>query len=145
MRIVVISLAVALLSACGFVGFPGVYRINVEQGNIVTPEMAAQLKPGMTRRQVKFILGTPLIQDTFDQNRWDYLYSKRNGAKVLSEALLTVQFDGDQLVNVTGDLAPSGWGTEAGAIPESDNSAAQPPGQATLPEPAPGIPVPPST
>ena len=144
MRIVLISLAVALLNACGFVGFPGVYRINVEQGNIVTPEMAAQLKPGMTRRQVKFILGTPLIQDTFDKNRWDYLYSKRNGTKVLSEALLTVQFDGDQLVNVTGDLAPSNWGAEASSLPENDNSAAQQSEQ-TPPEPSPGIPVPPST
>jgi outer membrane protein assembly factor BamE len=144
MRIVLISLAIALLSACGFVGFPGVYKINVEQGNIVTPEMAAQLKPGMTRRQVKFILGTPLIQDTFDQNRWDYLYTKRNGNKVLSEALLTVQFDGDQLVNVTGDLAPSGWGSEASSAPMENNGAARTTDQ-MLPEPPPGIPVPPST
>lgn len=142
MRIVLISLIVALLSACGFVGFPGVYRINVEQGNIVTPEMAAQLKPGMTRRQVSFILGTALIQDTFDRDRWDYLYSKRNGPEVLSEALLTVRFDGDQLIAVSGDLAPSNWGAEASSLPGEDNSAAQ---EQTLPEPTPGIPVPPST
>ncbi len=71
-----------LSSACGFVGFPGVYKINVEQGNIVTQEMVDQLKPGMNRRQVRFILGTPLIEDTFNQNRWDYLYVKRNGMKV---------------------------------------------------------------
>jgi outer membrane protein assembly factor BamE len=142
MRIVLISLAMALLSACGFVGFPGVYRINVEQGNIVTPEMAAQLKPGMTRRQVQFILGTALIQDTFDQNRWDYLYSKRNGAKVLSEALLTVQFDGDLLVNVSGDLAPSDWGSDVSASPQpGDDNEREP----ALTEPTPGIPVPPST
>ena len=82
MRILLISLAIASLSACGFVGFPGVYKINVEQGNIVTPEMVAQLKPGMTRRQVKFILGTPLVEDTFDIDRWDYIYSKRNGKKI---------------------------------------------------------------
>lgn len=144
MRIVLISLAIALLSACGFIGFPGVYKINVEQGNIVTPEMAAQLKPGMTRRQVKFILGTPLIQDTFDQNRWDYLYSKRNGSKVLSESLLTVEFDGDLLANVSGDLAPSDWGAEVTSNPEDVDSAAQP-DETTLPEPPPGIPVPPST
>jgi len=144
MRIVLISLALVLLSACGFVGFPGVYRINVEQGNIVTPEMAAQLKPGMSRRQVKFILGTPLIQDTFDEDRWDYLYSKRNGKKVLSEALLTVRFDGDQLINVSGDLAPSGWGAGASPSPEENDSALQESDQ-TLPEPQPGIAVPPST
>lgn len=112
MRIVLISLVIGLLSACGFVGFPGVYKINVEQGNIVTPEMAAQLKPGMTRRQVRFILGTPLIEDTFNADRWDYLYSKRNGQTVLDQSLLTVQFEGDTLAIVSGDLAPSDWGAE---------------------------------
>ena len=127
MRIVLISLAIALLSACGFVGFPGVYKINVEQGNIVTPEMAAQLKPGMTRRQVRFILGTPLVEDTFNQDRWDYLYSKRNGNKVLSESRLTVEFDGDNLATVSGDLTPSDWGADVSREPTS----AMP-----LPEPA---------
>ena len=140
MRIVLIALTILSLSACGFVGFPGVYKINVEQGNIVTPEMAAQLKPGMTRRQVKFILGTPLIEDTFNQNRWDYLYSKRNGKKVLSQSRLTVEFDGDYLANVSGDLAPSDWGAEVSAT-EEKKAAAQD-SEATLPEPAPGIPVP---
>jgi outer membrane protein assembly factor BamE len=135
MRIFFISLAIATLSACGFVGFPGVYKINVEQGNIVTPEMAAQLKPGMTRRQVKFILGTPLVEDTFNKNRWDYLYSKRNGNKILSESRLTVEFDGDYLANVSGDLAPSDWGAE--------KAAEQPAAAPTQPsEPTPGIPVP---
>jgi outer membrane protein assembly factor BamE len=135
MRIVLIALTIVSLSACGFVGFPGVYRINVEQGNIVTPEMAAQLKPGMTRRQVKFILGTPLVED-----RWDYLYSKRNGKKVLSQSRLTVEFDSDLLVNVSGDLAPSDWGAAVSASPEATSAQ-----QASTPpesEPTPGIPVP---
>ncbi|MEZ5572040.1 MAG: outer membrane protein assembly factor BamE [Halioglobus sp.] len=132
MRIMLISLAVALISACGFVGFPGVYKINVEQGNIVTQEMADQLKPGMNRRQVKFIMGTPLIEDTFNDNRWDYLYVKRNGAKVLSESHLTVIFDGDVLVNVTGDMVPADW--NANASPQKTSES--------LPEPSPGIPVP---
>ena len=135
MRIVLIVLTIASLSACGFVGFPGVYKINVEQGNIVTPEMAAQLKPGMTRRQVKFILGTPLVEDTFNKDRWDYLYSKRNGKKVLSESRLTVNFDGDLLVNVTGDLAPSDWGAEVSAAPAPTSAPQES-------EPTPGIPVP---
>lgn len=135
MRILFISLAIATLSACGFVGFPGVYKINVEQGNIVTPEMAAQLKPGMTRRQVKFILGTPLVEDTFNKNRWDYLYSKRNGNKILSESRLTVEFDGDYLAKVSGDLTPSDWSAEQ-AAEQPSASPAQPS------EPTPGIPVP---
>ncbi len=96
MRILLISLTIVCLCACSF---PGVYKINVEQGNIVTQEMVDQLKPGMNRRQVRFILGTPLVEDTFNQNRWDYLYVKRNGEKVLSESRLTVEFEGDALVS----------------------------------------------
>lgn len=126
MRIVLISLAIALLGACGFVGFPGVYKINVEQGNIVTPEMAAQLKPGMTRRQVRFILGTPLVEDTFNQDRWDYLYSKRNGEKILSESRLTVVFEEDNLATVSGDLAPSDWGAEVSSEPTPGNPVPAP-------------------
>ena len=92
------------LGACGFVGFPGVYKIDVEQGNIVTREMVAQRKPNMSRRQVRFILGTPLLEDPFDQSRWDYPYVKRNGLKILSESKLTVYFDGDTLMRFDTDL-----------------------------------------
>ena len=104
MRLPVIIFAALCLSACGFVGFPGVYKIDVEQGNIVTEEMVAQLKPGMTRRQVRFILGTPLLEDPFNQDRWDYPYVKRNGLKVLNESRLLVYFDGDSLVKYEGDV-----------------------------------------
>ena len=113
MRILLITLAVTCLSACGFVGFPGVYKIDVEQGNIVTQEMADQLKPGMSRRQVRFIMGTPLIEDTFNQDRWDYPYVKRNGLNVLSESLLTVVFEGDTLVTVRGDYLPPAWSEQS--------------------------------
>ena len=63
LRSLVITFAMTWLGACSFVGFPGVYKIDVEQGNIVTPEMVGQLKPGMSRRQVRFILGTPLLEE----------------------------------------------------------------------------------
>jgi outer membrane protein assembly factor BamE len=126
MRTLLISLAIACLSACSFVGFPGVYKIDVEQGNIITQEMADQLQPGMSRRQVRFILGTPLVEDTFNQDRWDYPYVKRNGLKVLSESRLTVMFDGDELQTVTGDYLPAAW-----QDPESADTAEPP-----APEPA---------
>ena len=109
MRSLLVALFVACVSACGFVGFPGVYRIDVEQGNIVTQEMADQLKPGMSRRQVRFILGTPLVEDTFNQDRRDYTYVKRNGLDVLSKWHLSVTFDGDKLVGVGGDYQPAAW------------------------------------
>jgi outer membrane protein assembly factor BamE len=97
-----------LLSGCGNnFGFPGVYRINVEQGNIVTSDMIEQLQPGMTRRQVRFILGTPLIEDTFHPDRWDYRYILRNGINTLEGNRLTVFFEGDELVNVVGAEVPA--------------------------------------
>jgi outer membrane protein assembly factor BamE len=126
MRTLVAALAIACLSACGFVGFPGVYRIDVEQGNIVDEEMVNQLKPGMSRRQVRFILGTPLIEDTFNENRWDYIYVKRNGLDVLSESRLTVVFEGDELTEVSGDFQPPAWSTgEPGAVEPGTPPAAE--------------------
>lgn len=110
MRILFLALTLALISACGFVGFPGVYKIDVEQGNIITQEIVDQLKPGMSRRQVRFILGTPLVEDTFNEERWDYVYVKRNGLDVISESRLQVQFDGDALQDVTGDFIPAAFG-----------------------------------
>ena len=123
MRLVLTLFATLCLSACGFVGFPGVYKIDVEQGNIVTQEMVAQLKPGMTRRQVRFILGTPLIEDPFNQERWDYPYVKRNGLKVLDESHLTVYFDGDILVKFEGDVEAEHEASDV--LPEEPEAAAE--------------------
>ena len=128
MRILLLSLTIACLCACSF---PGVYKINVEQGNIVTQDMVDQLKPGMNRRQVRFILGTPLVEDTFNQNRLDYLYVKRNGDKVLSQNRLTVEFEGDALASVSGDMIPPDWGVASNPAPVSAPQA----------EPTPGIPT----
>jgi outer membrane protein assembly factor BamE len=131
MRILLISLAITCISACTFVGFPGVYKLNIEQGNIVTQEMTDQLKPGMTRRQVRFILGTPLVEDTFHPDRWDYIYVKRNGREVLDESRLTVEFEGDNLASLSGDMVPPTWNAKG-----STSKTSSP-----LPEPAPGIPT----
>ncbi len=113
MRIILIALAITCISACSIVGFPGVYRIDVEQGNIIDQEMADQLEPGMSKRQVRFILGTPLVEDPFNQDRWDYKYSRRNGLKVLDEALLTVLFENDALKEVRGDYIPAAFSGDA--------------------------------
>ena len=111
MRILLISLILVFISACGF---PGVYKINIEQGNIVTQEMVDKLKPGMSRRQVKFIMGTPLIKDTFNRNRWDYVFMLRNGSKVLDQSRLTVEFNEDTLINVFGDFVSADWAATGG-------------------------------
>ena len=106
-RPLAIGCLLAGLIGCGSnFGFPGVYRINVEQGNVVTEEMVEQLRPGLNRRQVRYIMGTPLIEDSFHENRWDYRYMLRNGNELLSETQLTLWFEGDELVRVEGPDAP---------------------------------------
>ena len=117
------ALLLPLLSGCSSWGFPGVYRINVEQGNIVTREMIDQLEPGMNRHQVRYILGTPLIEDPFNPQRWEYLYSLRNGDKLLLELRLTVYFDGDTLTHFDSTLPPSSEKEEA---PEATGDAEEP-------------------
>ena len=124
MRALLPAILFLSLTACGFVGFPGVYRIDVEQGNIVTQEMVDQLKLGMSRRQVRFIMGTSLMEDTFNQDRWDYPYSIRNGGEVIKQSHVSVHFEGDSLVAVSGDLLPAWASAEpaAEAVPEDEES-----------------------
>ena len=117
---VAFTLSITLsLSACSGVGFPGVYKIFVEQGNIVTAEMVEELKPDMTRRQVQFVLGTPIIEDTFNSNRWDYIYLLRIGDDVTKDSRLKVIFDGNRLVDVKGELVGDNWPEPK---PEEDES-----------------------
>lgn len=99
-----------LFTACGSAGaldFPGVYKIGIPQGNIITQEMVDQLRPGMTKRQVIFVMGTPLVRDPFHQDRWDYVYSYQPGGGVRGQERLTVLFENDQLVRFTGDFVPT--------------------------------------
>lgn len=95
--------AVLTLGACNLLK---VYKLDIQQGNVVTQEMVDKLKPGMTRAQVRYVLGTPLVQDAFHQNRWDYFYSFKKGADGVAETRrLTLIFNGDVLQTVQGDVA----------------------------------------
>lgn len=100
----------SLLLACNNVGsmdFPGVYKIAIPQGNIITQEMIDQLRPGMTKRQVIFVMGTPLVRDPFHQDRWDYVYNFQPGGGVRGQERVTVFFENDALINFTGDFVPT--------------------------------------
>ncbi|CAI8816320.1 outer membrane protein assembly factor BamE, partial [Methylocaldum szegediense] len=85
---------------------PGVYEIDIHQGNIVSQQMVDQLRPGMTKRQVAFIMGTPLLVDPFHDNRWDYLYSNEPGGKPRIQKRITLVFDKDELIGLQGDFRP---------------------------------------
>jgi outer membrane protein assembly factor BamE len=86
---------------------PFIYRLDIHQGNIFTQDMVNQLKPDMTKRQVAFIMGTPLIQDAFRSDRWDYVYSNEPGGEDRVIKKFTVLFDDDSLAGVQGDLRPT--------------------------------------
>jgi len=85
---------------------PGVYRPDIHQGNIVSQQMVDQLRPGMTKRQVAFIMGAPLLADPFHDNRWDYLYSNEPDGKPRMQKRITLVFDKDELIGLQGDFRP---------------------------------------
>ena len=102
-----IFVSLLTLSACSGLSVAGVYRVVVEQGNVVTQEMVDQLKPGMTTRQVRYILGTPLLKDSFHNDRWDYIYSIKNGDELRDQSRLTVYFADDKLTHFSGNFLPA--------------------------------------
>jgi outer membrane protein assembly factor BamE len=85
---------------------PFIYRPTIQQGNVVTQEQVNELQPGMTKRQVRFLLGTPMISDVFHANRWDYAYTEGEGSRPAEQRRVTVYFDNDRLVRITGDVRP---------------------------------------
>ena len=94
---------------CSYVPrIPGVtpYRMEIQQGNFVSQEMVAQLKPGMSKEQVRFILGTPLVTDIFHAERWDYIYWREGSGGQREQRKLVVHFDNGQLARLDGDVVP---------------------------------------
>ena len=102
------GLAVVLaLSACGSLEFPGVYKLTIQQGNIVSQEMIDRLKPGMTRSQVQFVLGNPVLADSFERDRWNYVYTIDIPGQAIIERELIIVFENDRLLRFEGDYTPS--------------------------------------
>ena len=111
-------LSTTLLTGCAnstdggsrLISFPGAYKIDIQQGNVVTRKMVNQLELGMTRAQVQYIMGTPLLQDTFDRNRWDYIYSNQPGDARRDQRTVTLFFENDRLRSrsISGDFVPKG-------------------------------------
>lgn len=117
MRLSIIALAL-LLPACSYIPMaPSVYKIDIQQGNVVTQDMLSRLKPGMTRSQVRFVLGTPLVTDVFHPDRWDYVYRYQKAGKLTEQRRVTAVFEKDVLLRTEGDVIPEG-----GAKPEVETT-----------------------
>ena len=115
MRIVFISLLfISLFSTgCSWIKFPGVHKVNVQQGNIIDQEMIDKLRPGMSKAQVRYVLGTPLIVDSFNQKRWDYFFYRVDSQGKRTQEQTSIYFDADDnLLRITGDYLPTGANEE---------------------------------
>lgn len=96
-----VFLALVPLSGCGLI-----YKVDTQQGNLFDKASVDALKPGMTKRQVQLVMGSPSVVSPFDQNRWDYVSSLRRGRGKMDTKDLTLYFENDTLVKVDGDYFP---------------------------------------
>ena len=97
-----------LLLITGCSSIPSIlYKLDVQQGNIITQEMVDKLKPGMSKSQVRFILGAALIDDVFHKDRWDYVYRLVQHGNLVEEYKLTAFFEDDKLARTAGDFSDS--------------------------------------
>ena len=104
-RFVVLCLPLAF-AACSWDWLPFVYKQDIHQGNVISQEMVDQLRPGMNKRQVTFIMGAPLMTDPFHDERWDYVYSNQPGDEPRVQKNITLIFKGDELAELQGDFRP---------------------------------------
>jgi outer membrane protein assembly factor BamE len=116
MRHTIILLALVMCAACSSYSLKP-YKMDIQQGNVVTSKMMLQLRPGMNKSQVRFIMGTPLIQDSFHRDRWDYFYQMRKAGKIIEQRRVILEFEGDALKRVRGDVIPAGTGDAAEPAP----------------------------
>jgi outer membrane protein assembly factor BamE len=136
-RLALLSLLAALPLAGGCV-----YRMAVQQGNYLDARQVTQVQVGMTRAQVRFLLGTPMLPQAFDNDRWDYLYTlQMRSLKRPQRQRLTVYFEGDKVARIENDGAPTELPAAAPAATSPDPAA---PAAAPASPPAPAPDAPPS-
>jgi outer membrane protein assembly factor BamE len=111
MRIFLLVLSL-LVTACSS-SLPSIkpYKMPIQQGNLVTSKMMMQLKPGMTKTQVRFVMGTPLINDSFHKDQWDYFYQMEKDGAIIEKRRVILMFEKDLLAKVKGDVIPANANT----------------------------------
>ena len=130
------AVALVLMLAGRHLHWPKVANVTVQQGNVITQEMIDRLKPGMTRRQVAFVMGEPVLRDAFNPDRWDYVYSVEVGGVVYQQLRMSLFFENDQLARFSGDMAPTTATENAAADKVADPLLSAPPDKQFSPPPA---------
>jgi len=102
-KLLIFTLSIASLALSGC----SVYHLDIQQGNVIEPKQLALLQPGMDKKKVQFIMGTPLLRDPFHPNRWDYVYTMERNGQPRREQRVTLIFDGDRLVHIDKHLNPA--------------------------------------
>jgi outer membrane protein assembly factor BamE len=103
-------------SAVGLLASGCVYRINIQQGNFLNQSAVDTIKEGMTRSQVRYLLGTPMVADSFDKSRWDYIYYLKHGrSRKVDSRRVTVYFDGDKVARLDKPSAADAAAQDAAA------------------------------
>jgi outer membrane protein assembly factor BamE len=95
-----------MLGACSIGDWGLVHRIDIQQGNVISQDALNQLNPGMTRRQVQYVIGSPMVADTFHKDRWDYIYRLKPGKGEVTTEHVTLFFDADTLASISGSMHP---------------------------------------
>ncbi len=105
---ILLTLSITLTSCTTIMAnIPGVYTLDIQQGNVINQDMIDQLKPSMTKRQVLYIMGSSMLVDVFHQTRWDYIYSEQLDGEQRKQKRLSLFFNGDILSSVQGDFKPN--------------------------------------
>lgn len=107
LRFIIPLIPLISITACSVKDWGLVHRIDVQQGNVITQEMVDQLEPGMSRRQVQYITGSPMVVDVFHQDRWDFVYRLTEGHGEPATEHVTLHFEDNALVRITGSLRPA--------------------------------------
>tara|TARA_R110000782_G_scaffold39043_4_gene91052 strand:+ start:3992 stop:4534 length:543 start_codon:yes stop_codon:yes gene_type:complete len=126
-KLAIFIISLVFLSACtrsfdGGYEVPLLYKVDIQQGNVIEQEMLDRLKPGMDKNQVKFIMGTPVLIDPFHNNRWEYIFSFQKGGGVREQRHITLHFDEDEqvLTHITGDITAADGSRDVNKIVEAD-------------------------
>lgn len=107
MKAVPVVAMILLIMGCSTFRFPGVHRITVQQGNVISQTMIDKLRPGMTKSQIRFILGNAVVDDSLDRDQWDYVYTIQVAGGEVLRRILILHFREERLSYFEGDFLPS--------------------------------------